>query len=376
MQNSSLSHFSFLFLVFTAIILTACGGNDNPNFHQAPEVVTQKIVPQTIPIAFENVGVIQSSHPVEIRSRITGYLQKIAYVEGQTVKEGDLLFKIDPRQFEAALESRNAELAKQEAILWEAKRSVERLEPLYNQKAASLRDLDNAKAKKLAAEADVEAAKAHVKEATLDLGYTEIRSPIAGLTSKASFYEGALISAGQPTPLATISLIDPIWVDFSVSEGRILKTQREIAQKRLIFPKDDNFEVEVILADDTIFKEKGKLNFASPTYQQNTGTLQLRGVIPNPDSILRPGQFVRAKLSGAMRPDAIIIPQKAVIQSQKGPFVFIVNQEKKAEIRYIEPGEWYGDQWIVESGLQAGEEIIVDGVNKIQPGTPVRVKAS
>lgn len=357
------------------LLLSSCQEKKIVIEQHPAEVTTQKIILQTIPVSFENVGVIQSSHPVEIRARVTGYIDQISYTEGEPVKQGDLLFQIDPREFEATLDSSRAELAKQNAILWESTRSVERIEPLYKQKAASLRDLDNAIAKKLSAEADVESAKSRVIQAELNLEYTSIKSPISGLSEKANLYQGALVSGSQGTLLTTISLIDPIWVTFSISESSILYVQESREKKRLLFPLDNNFDVEVILANSSIYPEKGKLTFKAPTYQQSTGTLQLRGVMPNPDGILLPGQFVRVRLIGAFKPEAIMIPQKAVLQSQKGMFVFVVNDEKKAEIRPIEPGEWHGNDWIIESGLQQGDEVIIEGVNKIQAGMPVRIRS-
>ncbi|CUI17371.1 multidrug-efflux transport protein acrA [Candidatus Protochlamydia naegleriophila] len=366
---------NFFYGILTASLwLVACEKEAAKTPHIPPtEVSIKEVQPQTVPAVYEFVGVAQSSHVVEIRARIEGYLDKIAYTEGTFVQKGDLLFQIDPRPFEAALDRAHAQLAREEAILWDAKRAVERYRPLYEQKAASLRDLDNAVSHQLASEADVQAAKAQVTEAELNLGYTSIYAPVGGQAGQANYREGALISPSQDK-MATLSVIDPIWINFSVSEGAILKSQKSIAQGRLKFPPNDDFTVQVVLADQTVFPEAGRVNFASPTYDQKTGTMMIRAVLPNRHSILRPGQFVRVRLLGAVRPDAIVVPQKAVLQSQKGMFVFIVNDENEAVMQPIEPGAWEQDNWVIDAGLKPGDRVIVEGVNKLRPGAKVVIK--
>jgi membrane fusion protein (multidrug efflux system) len=333
----------------------------------------QIVESKTIPAIFEFVGMVQSSHVVEIRARIEGYLDKIAYTEGSFVEKGHLLFQLDSRPFEAALEKAKAQQTREEAILWDAKRAVDRYKPLYEQRAASLRDLDNAIAKQMSAEADLQAAKAQVTEADINLGYTKIDAPVSGLVGQANYREGALISPMQDK-LATLSVLDPIWVNFNVSEGDILRSQKSIAEGRLQFPPQGNFTVQVVLADQTVFLESGKVNFASPTYDQKTGTMMVRAVLPNPENVLRPGQFVRVRLSGAVRPNAIVVPQRAVLQNQKGMFVFLVNESNEVVMQPIEPGEWDQKNWVINGGLKAGDKVVIDGVNKLRPGMKVSVR--
>lgn len=365
---------NFFGILAACLCLVACEKEkaQAPQIHPT-EVSVKEVQPQTVPAVYEFVGVAQSSHVVEIRARIEGYLDKIAYTEGTFVQKGDLLFQIDPRPFEAALDRAHAQLAREEAVLWDAKRAVERYRPLYEQKAASLRDLDNAVSRQLASEADVQAAKAQVTEADLNLGYTSIFAPVSGQAGEANYREGALISPTQDK-MATLSVIDPIWINFSVSEGAILKSQRSIAQGILKFPPNDDFSVQVVLADQTVFPEMGKVNFASPTYDQKTGTMMIRAVLPNPHNILRPGQFVRVRLLGAVRPDAIVVPQKSVLQSQKGMFVFIINDDNEAVMQPIEPGAWEQDNWVIDAGLKPGDRVVVEGVNKLRPGSKVVIK--
>jgi membrane fusion protein (multidrug efflux system) len=344
------------------------------------EVSTVKIKEETLPLSLEYFGFAESSHPVEIRARVDGYLNKICYVEGDRVKEGEVLFEIDPLPFQAALDIATGELHRQEAILWEASVTVERLKPLFEKKAASQRDLDSAIGLKLAAEAAVESAKASVRTAQLNLDYTTIKSPINGLSTLSNFRQGALIMPGQNGLLTTVSVIDPIWIKFNVSSNDMQKMANEAKQKRIQLPKGLSFEVEVILADGTVFPYQGKVDFTAPTIDPATGTMIIRATINNPSSLglnqIRPGLFVRAKLLGAIRPAAIAVSQQAVQQGQEGMFVFVVNKDNQAEVRTVEAGDWYKDQWIITSGLTAGDEVIVEGVNKVMNGQHVKIKTA
>lgn len=364
-------------LFLTAMLMTACSKEEIKDAAPPPLQVTAiPVIPRTIPATYEYVGVAQSSHPVEIRARVEGYLDKIAYQEGSLVEVDQLLFQIDPRPFQAALDNAKADLERQKAILWNAQRTRERLDPLYKQNAASRRDLDNAIAQELTAIADVDASAAKVREAELNLSYTTITSPIRGLSGQSSLREGALVTPGPNGLLTTISVIDPIWVNFNVSDGDILKFQDEEKKGLIVAPKDKKFTVELTLADGSTFPFKGTIDFTEPTLQQSTGTMMVRAVFRNPELVLRPGQFVRAKASGAIRPNAIIIPQKAVLQGSKGMFVYLVGKDNKAHVQPIEAGGWYESFWIIKSGLQEGDLVIVEGINKVKPGQSVSVKGS
>ena len=360
------------FIIGVFCLLAGCH-KEQSAFQLPPvQVVVEKIEAKTIPAVFEYIGVVQSSHEVEIRARVTGYLDTIAYLEGSEVEKGALLFQLDPRPFQAALAKAKAQLAREQAVLWQAQRAVKRFTPLYEQKAASQRDLDNAIASEMSADAQILEAQAQVADAEINLSYTTIRSPVSGLTTHAKYRVGSLISPSQDL-LTTVSVMNPIWVNFSVSEQDILQSEDAIKKGRLIFPPNNEFEIELILADHTIFPERGTVNFASPSYSQKTGTLMVRAVLPNPNNILRPGQFVRVKIHRATRPNAIVVPQQAVQQSQNGPFVFVVNAENKAEVRSIVPGPWDQDNWVIYGGLKTGDRVIVTGVNKVMPGSPVTI---
>lgn len=368
-------NFSLSSLALTAslFMLSSCHQEAPPaRTEAAVDVIATTIEKKTIPAIYEYVGFAKSSHEVEVRARVAGNLNSIDYNEGQFVTKDQLLFLIDPRPFEAALDSAKADLAKQEAVLWDAKRSVERLKPLYEQKAASRRDLDSALSQEAASLANVDSGKANVVNAELNLAYTTIHSPVNGLAGASNFRIGSLIMTNESL-LTTISVIDPIWINFSIPERDILQRREALLKGTLKFPENDAFTIEAVLADGSILPNTGKVNFFSPTYDQKTGTMMARAELPNPNGILRPGQFIRARISGAVRPDAIVVPQKAVVQSKKGLYVYTVNKENRAVISYVDAGEWYGDQWIIKSGLQAGDVVVIDGINKIQAGVLVKV---
>ncbi len=356
--------------IFLALCLFSCSKKSPPTPPAVP-VTTYEITPQTIPVSLDFVGVAQSSHLVEIYSRVEGYLWKIDYKEGSFVEPGDLLFEIDPRQFQASVEASKGELDRREATLWAAEQAVKRYLPLYEQKAASKRDLDNATAEQLADQAEVISARARLEKAQLNLSYTTITSPISGLTGRSKYKEGTLITPSINGLLTYVAVVDPIWVIFSVSDYYLLKNRQEIERNELIFPKDNYFQVELILADGSQFPYLGSVDFTAPMLDPDTGTMTVRAVFANPERELLPGQFVRARVLGASRPHAIIIPQQAIQQGDKGMYVYVVDQNQKAEIRFVTTGDWYNNYWFITAGLQKGDRVIVEGVNKVHTGTPI-----
>jgi len=339
-------------------------------------VTAFRVEAKTIPADFQFVGVAKSSHPVEIRSRVEGYLQSIDYTEGDMVEGGELLFRIDPSQFEASLEQAKGELARQEAILWRAKRSLERIEPLYEQNAASQRDRDNALAQVLSGEASVISATANVTQAKLNLSYTYITSPIEGLTGRAKYREGTLITPSINGLLTLVSVIDPIWVVFSVSDDQLLKARAEGSSKELILPGEENFTVTLTLADGSTFPHTGQVNFASPTLDPETGAMVVRAQFPNPEGVVLPGQFVSAIVSGAKWHNALFVPQASVFQGRKGMYVFVINSDDTVTKREVQVGEWYKKYWIIEEGLEPGDLVVVEGTNKLQEGSRVKVTSN
>lgn len=362
-----------IFLVIILIYsLSSCNKTEETPPVSLVEVSVVNVQRNTIPLVYQSVGYAESSHPVEIRARVEGYLEEIAYVEGSHVKTGDLLFKLDQRPFIANVEQAKGSLAREKALLWNAQQAVNRLTPLYQKNAASKKDLDDATASLLAAEASVQVAKANLESAEINLSYTVLNSPIDGLAGKSNFREGALISPGPNNLMTSVETLNPIWVYFSISENEILKMDSEVKKHTVILPKDDQYQVEVVLADGSIYPEKGVVNFASPTYNQRTGTLSLRAQFTNPHTVIRPGQFLRVNVYGAVRPDAIYVPQKALLEGKNGMYVYVV-REGKAAIQNVEVGDWYGDYWIITEGLKEGELVVVDGVNKVGQNVPVKI---
>jgi membrane fusion protein (multidrug efflux system) len=340
------------------------------------EVTVVSAAPQTTPATFEFTGKTESSRSVEIRARVEGYLDKIAYTEGDLVRTGQLLFQLDPQPFQAALDNAKGDLARAEAQLANARATLARVRPLAKANALSQKDLDDAVAAERSAQAQVQSAKAQVRTAELNLGYTSIKSPLDGLSSKSEFRQGSLVSPGASSLMTTVLQLDPIWVNFGIGENELLRLRSEAAAGRLKGPGVDKLEVELVQADGSVFPQKGRVTFVAPTVDQQTGTVTLRAEIPNsdPKNRLVPGQFGRVRIQGASRPNTIMVPQRAVMQGPQGKFVYVVADDK-AEAKPVEVGEFYGDQWIVTSGLSGSEQVIVDGAIKVRPGAPVKIVA-
>jgi membrane fusion protein (multidrug efflux system) len=207
----------------------------------------------------------------------------------------------------------------------------------------------------------------------LNLGYTTINSPLRGLSSFAKRQEGSYLTAGEQGLLTTVSQVDPIWVNFSISENELLSYRDQIAKGRLKFPRGENFEVEVVLADGTVFPQRGRISFSAPSFDSQTGTFLVRTELPNPKGQLRPGQFVRARVFGATRPAAMQLPQRAVQDGAKGHYVWVIGPDGKAKQRAVEVGDWIGDDWFISDGLKAGERVVVDGAGRVTPAAPLKV---
>ena len=333
-----------------------------------------KVVPRDTPVSFEFVGQTQSTRQVQIVARVSGFLDKRVYTEGSFVKAGQVMFLQDPKPFKAQLDAAKGELAEQQARLQVARDNLARVKPLAARKALSQRELDDATGQFLAASAAVETAKANVEQAQLNLGYTTITTPVSGLSSFAKVQDGQYLSgSGESSVLTYVQQTDPVWVNFSVSENDMLKYRTEQGAGLLRLPGQDNFEVEVVLANGSVFPKRGRITFANADYNSQTGTFLLRATVPNPGATLRPGQFVRVRLLGAVRPNAILVPQEAVLQGAKGHFVAVVDKENKAEIRGVEVGPWYGNEWFITRGLAPGDTVVVDGMVKLSPGAPVKI---
>ncbi|MFA9439143.1 efflux RND transporter periplasmic adaptor subunit [Uliginosibacterium sp. sgz301328] len=354
-------------------LLAACGKKEAaaPAAPPATDVAVMTVKPADVPQVYEFVGQTESSQQVEIRARVAGFLERRIYTEGAMVSPGQTLFLIDAKPFQAELDAARAELNQQQARLTTARANLARVKPLVAQNALSQKDLDDATGQEQAAAAAVEAARAKVTNSELDLSYTTIKSPVAGLSSFAKVQDGAYVS-GENSLLTYIAKLDPIRVNFSLSENEKLRLQSE-ADAGIIKPApNDKWRVEVLLADGTVFPETGRITFADAAFSQETGTFLVRAELPNPKGALRPGQFVRVHVLGATRPNAIVVPQRAVQQGPRGQFVWVVDKDSKAEQRSIQTDEWKGDGWLVTKGLRAGDRVVVDGTLRLAPGVPLK----
>jgi membrane fusion protein (multidrug efflux system) len=338
-----------------------------------PEVTVMTVAPQAVPVTYEYVGQTAGSREVEVRARVTGILLSRNFKEGEVVKKGQSLFTIDPKPFEAALARAVADVAAAEARLDQARRNASRLKPLYAEKAVSQKENDDAVSAEAIGAADVAAARARLTEAKLNLAYTKVEAPLSGVSTRAVPSEGTLVS-GPNVLLTSVVQVDPIWVNFGIPDNERARMQKEVEAGRLALPESGSVEVAVRFADGSVYPRTGKLNFSDVRISPATGTQEARAELPNPDGVLRPGQFVRVLLRGATRPNAVTVPQRAVLESpQGGKFVYVVNDKGAAEPRPVEAGEWSGETWVISSGLKAGERVIVDGVMKIGPGAPVKI---
>jgi membrane fusion protein, multidrug efflux system len=338
------------------------------------EVMVMTVTPQDVPIVSEYVAQTQSSHLVNIQARVSGFLDKRLYTEGAAVKEGQALFQMDAKPFQAQLDQATAALAKQEATLETARLNLARIKPLTQQHALSQKDLDDAAGQYHSAAAAVDQAKAQVEAEKLNLSYTTITSPVAGVSGSALQADGAYINS-QNSLLTTVEVLSPMWVNFSLSENEMQKYRDQVAQGFLRPPKDQGFTVEIILVDGSVFPQTGRITFAEPSYNAQTGTFLIRASVENPDGVLRSNQYVRARLKGAIRPNAILLPQRAVQQGSKGQYVWVIGKDDKTEQRPIVVGGWHEDEWFILEGLHAADRVVVDGGLTLQPGMSVTVKS-
>ena len=334
------------------------------------EVTVTTATQEALPVTWEYTGQTVGSREVEVRARVTGILLSRNFKEGERVKKGQSLFTIDPAPFQAALAKAEADVVAAQARYDQAKRNAARLKPLYAEKAVSQKEHDDAVSAEAIGAADAKAAQARLTEAKLNLEYTRVEAPVSGITTRAIPSEGTLVS-GPNVLLTSVVQVDPIWVNFGMPDNEQARMQKEAQEGSLKLPK--NFEVELRLADGSLYRQKGKLDFADVRVSTTTGTREARAELPNPDGALRPGQFVRVILKGASRPNAVTIPQRAVLEGPQGKFVYVVDEKSTAQPRPVQAGEWVGDRWVIASGLKGGERVIVDGVMKIGPGAPVKV---
>jgi membrane fusion protein, multidrug efflux system len=363
-------------VLFLLLPACGCGGRGaQPGEAAKPlEVGAFTVTARDVPISLEYVAQTQSSRQVNIQARVSGFLERRVYTEGSVVREGQVLFQMDAKPFQVQVEAQAAALARQQAGLEVARADLERTKPLAAQDALSQKDLDDANGQYLSYAAAVEEAKARLETAKLNLSYCTIVSPVAGITGAAQQQDGTYVSP-QNSLLTTVAVLSPIWVNFSLSENEMQTHRQAVASGGLRPPPDGNYGVEVLLVDGSLFPHKGRITFASPSFNPQTGTFLLRASVDNPDGILRPNAYVRVRLTGMVRPNSIVVPQRAVQQGAEGHFVWVVDEQGKARPRPVTVGKWQGSDWFVSEGLHPGDQVIVDGTLALHAGAAVVVKA-
>lgn len=349
-----------------------------------PEVIVRTVKPETVPVVYEFVGQTAASKVVEIRARVQGFIMERNFEEGKPVLEGQLLYKIDPRVFEADVEVAKATRDRAKVQLANATRQLERLQTLALQQAATQKEIDDWQTTQQQARADLRLGEANVAIAELNLSYTNVMSPLKGKVGRTLKEVGALVDDGSNSLLTTVVQVDPMYVIFSIPEREWLQWKSDVDAKRVVLPDPAGSRLELILLDGTSYEVPGKLDFFDSSVNPQTGTATARGVFenktlpPKPDATsseeaLKPGQFVRARILGWQRPGALVVPQRAVIQTPNGPIVMTVNAESKVEVRPVKTGVWVKDEWIISEGLKPGDQVIVEGYAKAPPGTVIKV---
>ncbi|WP_246210703.1 efflux RND transporter periplasmic adaptor subunit [Vogesella oryzae] len=367
-----------LVLLPLAALLAACGQQQNEhaaaggNMPPMPVSVVE-MKPADVPVTTEYVAQTSGSREVEVRARVSGILQKRAYTEGAAVKAGELLFQIDHAPYQAAVEQADASLKLQEANLIRAQQDYDRVLPLFKENAVSQKDRDDAVAALATAKASVAAARAALKAAQINLDYTRVTAPISGVTSAEVRSEGSLVQSGGDSLLTKISQLDPIYVKFSLSDNDVLKTQKLAREGKLRLPAGNRYTVSLKLPDGSPYGRNGVIDFADRVIDPATGTSAARAIFANPQNLLRAGQFVRVELKGAVRVNALVVPQQAVLSTQQGKLVWVAGKGNKVEPRPLQLAETPAANggFIVESGLQPGDKVIVDNLIKLRPGATV-----
>jgi membrane fusion protein (multidrug efflux system) len=370
----SLRQLALPWLAGLAWALTGCDAAGPPAAEaQAPEVVVRTVKPAPVPLHGELPGRTAAYAIAEIRPQVSGIIRKRLFNEGATVKAGQVLYEIDPAPFAAAAEQQAASLADAEAAARLAALQEQRYAKLLPEGTISQQDYDNAAAASAQAQARVRLARAADNAARINLQWTRVASPIAGRTGRSLVTPGALVSASQPEALTTVSQLDPIYVDLSQSSGELLRLRRALQSGRMQ-REDGASAVRLRLEDGSLFAQEGRLELAEVAVDPSTGSVALRAVFPNPDGLLLPGMYVRAEVDQGVDPDAILLPQQAVARDRKGAAtVSIVDAENKLQTRPVVVSRAIGNDWLVDSGLEEGDRVVLEGAANLRPGTEVRI---
>lgn len=354
-----------------SLVLAACG--EKPQMSMpAPQVAVVTVQPQKASIVSDLPGRVDAVRDAQIRARVTGIVQKVMFDQGGNVKENQTLFKIDPAPYQAAYDQATAQLKQSQADLFSAKVLAERYAPLVKANAVSKQDYDNAVAKYRQADAAVAAAKAAQTAANINLGYTEVTSPINGRIGRALVTEGALVESTSATQMALVQQLDPVYVDFTQSTSDLARLREAFASGQLQKLGPDTARVSIVMENGSIYKQPGKLLFTGITVDPSTGNVILRAEVPNPDQVLLPGMYVRVRLDEGIDDKALMVPQQALQRTADGMQSLMVVKEGKVSQVAVTTGTVHNNQWIITSGLNAGDQVIVEGFQKIRPGASVQ----
>jgi membrane fusion protein (multidrug efflux system) len=359
--------------LLTLVMLTtgaiACKKAPPPAFPPT-EVSVVTIVPRTVNQVYEFAGEVEAANRVEVRSNVTGLILARPYREGSEVRAGDLLFKIDPTIYDAAWRSAKASLAQAQAREVNAQRNSDRIRPLLADNAIARQDVDNADNELAQANAAVEAAQAEVDRTHKNLTDTDVRAQISGRAGRAALLVGARVT-GTDDLLTTIDALDPVYVNFQPSAQQLLAWRRDQRASRQLQP-GGSVRIQAVLPDGSLLPRNGRITYVDPVVESQTGTQRFRAEFANGDRVLVPGQFIRVRVQGLARDSAIVIPQRAVLQSMGRQIVYVVGVGDSVAAREVQATGWSGDQWLIEHGLAAGDRVIVDGVQKVGPGRVVK----
>ncbi|CAH5906071.1 efflux RND transporter periplasmic adaptor subunit [Enterobacter hormaechei] len=354
--------------IVCAALLTGCDGQENPQQHaQAPQVSVHIVKSAPLAVTTELPGRTDAYRVAEVRPQVSGIILHRNFTEGSDVKAGESLYQIDPATYQAAYDNAKGELVKAQAAANIAHLTVKRYVPLVGTQYVSKQEYDQAVATAQQADASVVAAKAGVESARINLAYTKVTSPINGRIGKSSVTEGALVTNGQATALATVQQLDPIYVDVTQSSSDFMRLKQQTSLQ-----KGDTSSVELLMENGQPYPLKGTLQFSDVSVDESTGSITLRALFPNPQHMLLPGMFVRARIDEGTQPDAILVPQQGVTRTPRGDAtVLVVNEKNQVESRTVVAPQAIGDRWLITEGLKNGDRVIISGLQKVRPGVTV-----
>jgi len=376
---SRFTHLSIgISLTIIASLLFSCSSNNSDTQAPIPEITVIKAVQQDVPIYRDFVGQVYGSSDIPIRARVSGFLEGIHFREGSMVKKGQLLYTIDQQTYKAKVAVEQSGLAEAQTSLVKAESDLNRMKPLAEINAVSKSDLDAAVAQYEAAKAYVEAAKSSLELAKIDLGYCSVKSPISGLIGKTKAKRGEFVGQNpNPVILNTVSITDSILVEFFLSEADYIELARKaisIEEGKTVRPENYDPDIRLILADGSTYKEQGGINFIDRSVDPNTGSILIQAVFPNSDGLLRPGLYAKVRIKVSVAKDAILVPQRCISELQGQYSVYVVNDSSRVETKQINVGPTINDYWLIDKGLEAGDKVVIDALQKVSEGARVKPK--